>query len=178
MAEESQTQHGKEASSWALGELFGLGIAFVVGVAAATAGYGLGRLFVPEQAQGGPADQQAYQQIDQQLTEQTEDYKYYEFTPITVNLKEPRLDRYIRATITLAVKKDDWNDGGGKSIEEREPQLRNWLTVYFSEQTLDDVRGKKKLNRIRREIKDAINDQLGGFAPLVDQVLFKEFAVQ
>ena len=185
MAEENETQEndenragGDDASSGGGSKgLLGLAIAIVVVVAAAGAGYALGRMLGgPEQAQADSSDQQTYQRSSGQQ-DSGEEYKYYEFTPITVNLNEPRLARYIRATITLAIRDEDWKLAE-KAITAREPQLKNWLTVYFSERTMEDVRGAKKLNRLRREIRDALNDELDETRPLIDQVFFKEFAVQ
>lgn len=109
---------------------------------------------------------------------ETEQYVYHDFEPVTVNLDEPRLPRYIRATITVAVAAAD-NAGASKVIERRKPELKHWLTVYLAGLSLDEVRGSKKLNRIRREIEDAFNEQLWpDERPRINHVLFKEFAVQ
>lgn len=186
MAEENETQENDEPSAAPEEDtpsdggskgLLGLVIAIVVVVAAAGAGYVLGRMLGgPEQAQADSSDQQTYQGSSGQQ-DSGEGYKYHEFTPITVNLNHHRMARYIRATITLAIRDEDWKLAE-KAITAKEPQLKNWLTVYFSERTMEDVRGSKKLNRLRREIRDALNDELDETRPLIDQVFFKEFAVQ
>ena len=103
---------------------------------------------------------------------------YLDFEPIIVNLDEPRLARYVRAAVVLSVRRAD--KGKAKSvIEEKKPEIKNYLTVYMSGCSLEDVRGPKNLNRIRREIQDALNRHLfGDNKPLIEEVLFKEFAIQ
>jgi flagellar basal body-associated protein FliL len=105
------------------------------------------------------------------------DFVYFDFEPIVVNLDEPRLARYVRATITVAIKPG--NEEAAKAMLERhKPELKNWLTLYFSSCTLDSVRGATNLNRLRREIQDAFSQQLWpDQKPLIDHVLFKEFGV-
>ncbi|MCX5654054.1 MAG: flagellar basal body-associated FliL family protein [Planctomycetota bacterium] len=110
--------------------------------------------------------------------EEGAEFGYYEFEPIIVNLDEPRLARYVRVSITLVIKAE--NHGAAKALlDRRKPELKNWLTTYFASCTLDGARGAASLNRLRREILDAINQQLWpNHKPFVEQVLFKEFAVQ
>jgi flagellar FliL protein len=106
------------------------------------------------------------------------DLAYYDFEAIVANLDEPRLARYIRATITVAIRAEDYKVAT-ELIDKKQPELRSWLTVYLSGCTLEDVRGPKNLNRIRREIQDAFNQQLWPNArPLIEMIFFKEFAVQ
>jgi flagellar basal body-associated protein FliL len=106
------------------------------------------------------------------------EFGYYDFEPIIVNLDEPRLARYIRVTITLVIKAEN-HEAAKVAIDRRKPELKNWLTTYFASCTLDNVRGSASLNRLRREILDAFTQQLWpDQKPLVEQVLFKEFAVQ
>jgi flagellar basal body-associated protein FliL len=106
------------------------------------------------------------------------EFGYYDFEPIIVNLDEPRLARYIRVTITLVIKAEN-HDAAKATLDRRKPELKNWLTTYFASCTLDNVRGAPSMNRLRREILDAFTQQLWpNQKPLVEQVLFKEFAVQ
>ncbi len=105
-------------------------------------------------------------------------YHYFDVEPITINLDEPRLARYVRATITLAF--DAKNDAEVRAqVEKRMPELKNWLAVYLAGRTLDEVRGAQSLNRVRREICDAFNEQIWPQQPpRIHHVLLKEFAVQ
>jgi len=110
--------------------------------------------------------------------EETENYAYKDLEPITVNLDEPRLARYVHATVTLAIPQEDFEKASAL-IDEQTRVLRDWLTVYLTSLTLDDVRGPANLNRIRREILDAFNQELWPEGkPLIRKVLFKEFAVK
>jgi flagellar basal body-associated protein FliL len=109
---------------------------------------------------------------------QKDEFTYYDFETIVVNLDEPRLARYIRVQITLAVPTSE-QKAAIEMLERKRPELKNWLTVFFASCTLDQVRGAQNLNRLRREILDAVNQQLWPESkPLVNHVLFKEFAVK
>lgn len=106
------------------------------------------------------------------------EYRYYDMEPITINLDEPRLARYVRATITLAFDAKHESEVRGQ-VEKRVPELKNWLAVYLAGRTLDEVRGAQSLNRVRREICDAFNEQIWPQQPpRIHHVLLKEFAVQ
>lgn len=107
-----------------------------------------------------------------------EKYAYKDLEPITVNLDEPRLARYVHATVTLAIREKDFAAASGR-IDQKTRVLRDWLTVFLTSLTLEDVRGAANLNRIRREILDAFNQELWPDGkPLIRKVLFKDFAVK
>ncbi len=107
------------------------------------------------------------------------EYAYIDFEPIIVNLNEPRLARYARVTIGLAIKKDKDDVKVAKTaIEAHKKELKNWLNLYLAGLTLEDVRGSTNLNRIRRQIEDAFNEQLfRDGKPLIHHVLL-ELVVQ
>jgi len=157
--------------------------AAVVGIGAA-GGYGLGGLF-HRPAPAAAADPNAAAAEGPAAGAEPprsgaggDQYAYIDFDPITVNLNEPRLARYVRATIVLAVSERSAGEATA-AVTRKKKELHNWLTVYLAGRTLEDVRGPKGLNRIRREIQDAFNEQLWpNRAPLIDHVLFKEFAIQ
>jgi flagellar basal body-associated protein FliL len=110
--------------------------------------------------------------------EDKENYAYKDLEPITVNLDEPRLARYVHATVTLGIPLEDF-EVAAQRIDAETRVLRDWLTVYLTSLTLEDVRGAANLNRIRREILDAFNQELWPDGkPLIRKVLFKEFAVK
>ncbi len=107
-----------------------------------------------------------------------EEYKYYDMEPIVVNPNVPRLERYIRATLTLAIRKDDYGEAS-KVIEKRMPELKNSLILYLSDCSLDEIRGTKNLNRILREVQDSFNDRLWpNQRPLIVKVGYKEWVIQ
>jgi flagellar basal body-associated protein FliL len=106
------------------------------------------------------------------------DYAYYEFDPLTVNLNVPRANRYIRATVVLAVRSKD-SETCIPLFDKRRAELTNWLMTYLAGLTLDEVTGRKNIVRLQREIRDAVNEQLWpDRRPRVEQVLFKDFAIQ
>ncbi|RPI58247.1 MAG: flagellar basal body-associated FliL family protein [Planctomycetaceae bacterium] len=113
------------------------------------------------------------------LTEKAgSEFTYYDFGPIVVNLDERKMIRYVRVTVILSIRKENWSDAK-EILEKKKPELKSWLNVYFAGCTLEDVRGPKNLNRIRQEIAESINDQLWhNSKPLVDEVLFGDIAIQ
>lgn len=111
----------------------------------------------------GRQDQQPQQPVEQTVEvepqEATDKYQYKGLEPITANLDEPRLARYICATVTLAIPAEEFGVAS-EFVELKTPELRDWLNAYFAGCALDDVRGEQNHNRIRREICDALNQQL------------------
>ena len=102
---------------------------------------------------------------------------YYDLNRITVTLDEPGMARYVALTITLAIEKTD-SKVAVSDIEASKPTLVHRLTVYLAGCKLEDIRGDKNLNRMRREILDMVNSVVWpDQTPLVIDVLFKEFAV-
>ena len=112
------------------------------------------------------------------LPDNSGEYRYYDFEPIIINLDEPRLARYVRATITLAFDVKQESEVR-KQVKKRMPELKNWLAVYLAGRTLDEVRGAQSLNRVRREICEAFNEQIWPQQPpRIHHVLLKGFVVQ
>jgi len=181
MAEEETRRRGEDESEGSLtGKLLPILVTVAVVAVTAAGGIALGWFF------GAPGPARAVAQQDDlppadgpRSTQQGEEgFSYYDFEPITVNVNEPMLNRYIRATITLAIRKKDYADAE-KLIRSREPELKSWMTIFFSACELEDVRGEQNLNRLRREVLDSLNNQLWPKGrPLIDHVLFREFAVQ
>ncbi len=148
--------------------------AAIVALAAAGGGVFLARTMMIQTAQGeSPAPVAPPAPVETALT----DFAYYEIDPITVNLDEPRMARYIRMAVTLAFKNDDFNQAS-KVLEQRKPELKSMLTEHLVGCTIEDVRGKQNFNRLRREIQDRFNERFWPDKPLIHHVIFKEFAVQ
>jgi len=113
-----------------------------------------------------------------QAPEDLEKCVYKDLDAITANLDEPRLARYVHACITLAIAEEEFA-AAAPVIDAKMLVLRDWLTVYLASLTLDEVRGPASLNRMRREILDAFNQELWpDQKPKIRKVLFKEFAVK
>jgi len=188
---ETDTDGTPEAAPSGKRRLF-LVLCVAVALVAGTAGYGVAvftagpEALAPASAEAGetgaadaePVEAPAEALPKPKTAEDTENYAYKDLEPITVNLDEPRLARYVHATVTLAIPQEDF-EKASILIDERTRVLRDWLTVYLTSLTLDDVRGPANLNRIRREILDAFNQELWPEGkPLIRKVLFKEFAVK
>ena len=153
-------------------------VAVLVGVVAlcSAGGFYIGNML--KSAEASPPDQQAVAAAPQAAGAGGKEYVYYDVESITINLDEPRLARYVRATITLAFHPENEAEVQAQ-VDKRMPELKNWLAVYLAGRTLDEVRGAQSLNRVRREICEAFNEQLWPQQPpRIHHVLFKEFAVQ
>jgi flagellar FliL protein len=157
----------------------------VIVVFCAGAGFGLGRLLGKsggtETDKDSPQTESAQQQPVKADTSQADSKNtwYYDFEPVVANLNEPRATRYIRIALTLQISTELDPKKGAAFIEEKIPLLRNWLTIYVSSQTIEDIRGDRNLCRIQSEILDAFNEKLFPDAkPQIKSILFKEFAIQ
>lgn len=107
-----------------------------------------------------------------------EDFEYFEFEPLTVNLNVPRVNRYLNCKVLLAVSPDDQTDAFGL-IEKKKVVLKNWLMAYLGDLTLEDVSGRKNMTRLQREICESLNDQLWpDQRQRIHHVLFDDFFVK
>lgn len=107
-----------------------------------------------------------------------DEYQYYAMDPVTVTLDTPQKNRYLRATIQLAIRKKHF-EKAQERIEARKPVIVDTLNVYLGALTLDDVGGIKKQNKIRRELLDDFNHKLWpGEKPLIEKLFFHEWALQ
>ncbi len=104
--------------------------------------------------------------------------QYIEFGRIVVNLNEPSLTKYLSIDITLMA--DAKDEASVKSaIESRSPLLRTWLTSHLADKSMEDIRGKVGINRLRREIQDHFNTLMfDDGRERVGDVLFEEFHVE
>ena len=104
--------------------------------------------------------------------------QFVPFGRIVVNLNEPALTKYLSLDITLLTDAKD-EDAVVSGVESRIPILRTWLTSHLADKSMEDVRGKAGINRLRREIQDQFNALLfdDGHERVRD-VLFEEFHVE
>ncbi len=104
---------------------------------------------------------------------------YYSLESVVANLNEPGVTRYVRATITLEINPEVDEKKGTAFLEEKNPLLTNWLTIYLAGLGLEDIRGDRNLKRVQSQILDAFNEKLFPDAkPQIKHILFKEFAIQ
>lgn len=129
--------------------------------------------------------------------------QFISFGRIVVNLNEPALTKYLSLDITLQVDAKDLElvrqivlpvstetAGEAKekgkdqshaksSVASRLPILRTWLTSHLADKSMEDVRGKVGVNRLRREIQDQFNVLMfDDGRERVRDVLFEEFHVE
>lgn len=152
-------------------------IILCAGVLAIAGGAGYGAAILGGSGQSEPLT--APSQTVTEAGDQTvaKPYQYFDLDPVTVNLDEPRLARYVCVSVTLEISDADFAEAK-KLIDTRMPVLANWLTVYFANCTLDDIRGASNLNRIQREILDAFNAELWpDQKPKINGILFKKLTV-
>jgi flagellar basal body-associated protein FliL len=172
MDDESPAAEGGSRLAW-------LAIALAITVVCTVAGFGLGRLLPrPQQAsadQGEPSPDAAQPPSP---AGPRGDCDYITFKPLVVPLSGPRMDRTISITLVLAVAKEDFKTADDL-VTKKTTELRSWMTVYLSGYSLDDIRGSEKLNRLRRQICDSLNEQLWPDSrPLIQRVLLPEFYIQ
>ena len=169
-----------------IGKLLPWVILVVVVMFCAGAGFGLGRIFAGSRTQDAAISESQMEnasQKDNQNTddsdEDSDDVWYYDLDPVVANLNEPSVTRYVSATLTLQLSAAWDQKKGVEILEQKKPILINWLTVYLSGLTLEDIRGDKNLKSIQATICQAFNDTLfPNSKPHIKQVLIKGFPVQ
>ncbi|MBI5757127.1 MAG: flagellar basal body-associated FliL family protein [Planctomycetales bacterium] len=103
---------------------------------------------------------------------------FVQFGRIVVNLNDPSLAKYLSLEITLQTDGLDVETVKA-AVEMRLPILRTWLTSHLADKTVEDIRGKVGVNRLRREIQDQFNSLLfQDGQERVQDVLFEEFHVE
>lgn len=104
---------------------------------------------------------------------------YYDFEPVVANLNEPGATRYIRITLTLQIKGQIDQQKGKEFFDAKKPLLTNSLTIYLASLSLQEVTGEKNLRHIQAQVLDTFNQTLSSDGkPMIEQILFKEFAIQ
>ncbi len=100
------------------------------------------------------------------------------FGRLVVNLNEPTLTKYLSIEITMQAD-GEHQEEVTEAFEARKPILNTWLTTHLADKTIDDVRGKVGINRLRREIQDNFNSLLfTDGRERIQDILFEEFHVQ
>jgi flagellar basal body-associated protein FliL len=194
MAEPEKTEKAKEAETplpEVKGKMAKMMPLLIVGGAVvlfATAGFLVGRMFGTRgQAQTAGAAPAAKEEAPAHKASgkegESEGNKgecwYYELDPVIANLNDPGVTRYVRITLTLEIV-GAWGQEEGKLVlDQKKPLLKHWLTLYLSNQTMEDTRGKTNLLRMQSNISDLFNQGLFPNAqPRIANILFKEFAIQ
>ncbi len=104
---------------------------------------------------------------------------YFDLDPIVVNLNDPGVTRYVRIGLTLEINGTLDEKEGKVFLDQKKPLMKHWLTLYLSNQTIEDARGEKNLTRMQTQISETLNAGLFPEGkPRITSVLFKEFAIQ
>ena len=103
---------------------------------------------------------------------------YVQFDRVTVNLNEDELNRSFLLQLTLQCNEGD-EEALDLVVRRRRPILKTWLTAHLAEKTLESLRGRDGVERLRREIEDNFNQRLfpDGSNKLV-RVHFDEYFVE
>ena len=104
--------------------------------------------------------------------------QFVEFGRIVVNLNEPLLTKFLSLDISVQTQ-ERFREDVTMSIEANKKILNTWLTSHLADKTIEDIRGKVGVNRLRREIQDNFNRLLfkDGRERVLD-ILFEEYHVQ
>jgi len=154
----------------------------LVVILCASAGFVMGRLFG---TRGGARTASAAQQDGSLETKQNPSAEgdgkswYYDMEPVVANLNEPGVSRYARVGLTLEMDNSVEQKDGTVFLKEKTPLLKHWLTLYLSNQTLEDIRGEKNLRHVQAQISDSFNQGLFPDGKThIKRVLFKELSIQ
>ncbi|MBS0205399.1 MAG: flagellar basal body-associated FliL family protein [Planctomycetes bacterium] len=100
------------------------------------------------------------------------------FGRTVVNLNDPALARYLSLEVTMQADGQD-EEEVKTALESRKPILQTWLTSHLADKSLEDIRGKVGVNRLRREIQDNFNALLfTDGRERIQDILFEEFYIQ
>jgi len=186
VAEQEQTEEQTESKTPASGSGFTLYTWLILGVVTlvgSTGGFALSQLFgSPDPTTAEVVDETVNQDeaINAMLAEQADQMPWVEeFEPVLANLDEPGVTRYVRVTITLEMSSELDEIKGREFLGTKKMLVRDWLTTYLAGLSLEDVRGSRNLNRIKKDVLDECNKLLFPKGqPFVERIFFKEFAVQ
>ena len=103
---------------------------------------------------------------------------YLHFDHLVVNLNEPNLVKTLM--LEISIKTDAKFEAEVKDTLDRErPVLKTWVTSHVADKSIEDIRGKVGINRLRREIQDNFNSLMfkDGHERIQD-ILFEEWHVE
>jgi flagellar basal body-associated protein FliL len=104
---------------------------------------------------------------------------FYDTEAVIVNLNESGLSRYLRVSLTLELGNGLIEKEGLAFLDQKKPVLKNWITLFLSNETVDDIRGAKNLQRILTKITDMFNQGLWPDSkPHIVAIYLKEWSIQ
>ena len=164
-------------------------VLLLVAIISAGAGIGLGQLFAatgstkqvqpPEPDKLDPLAEITAKETDGKSDKTPAKSWYFELDPVIANLNEPGATRYVMVTLIIEVNPNVDLVKGTQFLKEKSYTIKDWLTIYFTSLTLEDVQGDNNLKRIQNYICEMLNEKLfPGAKPQIQHILFKEFAIQ
>jgi flagellar basal body-associated protein FliL len=98
---------------------------------------------------------------------------------VAVNLKDDRLQRYLRLVVTLRVDESAHRELSALVVNKK-AELKTWLITYLSDQGIKDVSGSVNVTRHRDEMRRELGKilQQNRKENPVKEVLFEEYIVQ
>lgn len=100
------------------------------------------------------------------------------FDDVVVNIGEPKLNRFLRVKLMIAVEEHDHHEVG-ELLTKQKAFLKSWLICYLSDLSAQEVTRRASVNRIRREICEQFNQMLWpNEEPKIVDILFDMFVVQ
>jgi flagellar basal body-associated protein FliL len=179
--QEDGKSEGDEKKSFIASFLPGMIIGLIV-VSFAGAGFSVGRIFggsSTPQAPGTSENDQAQNSKAKDSEDGEKNSWYYHMAPVIANLNVSDVTRYVKASLTLEISDEVDQKKFAAYLDEKQPILTNWLTVYLASLGLDDIRGDSNLKSIQAHVLDGFNEKLfPDSKPQIKHILFKEFAVQ
>ena len=154
----------------------------LIAVSFAGAGFTVGRIFGGSSTAQTPGTSENGQNYDSKAKDSEDSEKnswYYHMAPVIANLNVSDVTRYVKTSLILEISDEVDQKKFTAYLDEKQPILTNWLTVYLASLGLDDIRGDNNLKSIQAHILDAFNEKLfPDSKPQIKHILFKEFAVQ
>lgn len=153
-------------------------------IVCAGAGFAVSRLFgtrgsAQNVAAAQPAESPEISAMPPLNAADTDATWYYDLESVVANLNEPNVSRYVRVTLTLEIGNGMAEKDGIPFLDQKGPLLKNWLTLFMSNQTVEDIRGERNLRQVQAQIADMFNQGLfPNSKPCIKRVLFKELSIQ
>ncbi len=178
----AETKQKKDAASGPkpLKLLLNVLLLFVIIALAVAVGSHLGGTVRPQTASAEPPAAPASEgpAMPDEPPSPGEECSYYKLEPLTVTPNTKNMNRFLRAALVFKTRPKDLQDVSER-VMKYGPDLTSRLTTYLADLTLDQTRSERNLNRLRREIRDLVNEVLWPEQrPRVVEVLFAEFYVQ
>lgn len=174
-------EEGKEKKSM-IKRLLPIFILVVVVGLCAGAGIGLGKILAGtsediKAADAGNKEAAGEEKVD--LGKESNKFWYYDLEPAVVaNLNDPGVKRYISASLTLQMNLENEKETRA-FLDEKTPILRNWLYLFLSGLSVENVQGDKNLKSVQSQICDGFNKELfPNSKPQIKQILIREFPIQ